>query len=320
MSADAFARARRFSEPTPGVGPLGPGPRLGPGAPGARRGAVVATLTGLVASRGDAWHPPFEAGAKPRLARRAGGRPRRRDGVVSGDRALSDRRAQRGQPNPVHRAAAGLLAGLVGRLPTLRNNLGALMTLLLAILSTSSCSRSCCGSDGPPWPRRRQEVATTLRRQIHRQLYRLGESSLPSEGTGSVLTLFTREVNDIRAGLSAELTDGHRVPVLIVGLVLFALALSIPLTICPGRAGRADLDGLSPPQSLGRAGLGDRQPRVRAPALPAPGRFRPDPDRPGPRHGEHRQAAVRRPPRTASATPRAGGSSTSPGSARPPSS
>ena len=43
-------------------------------------------------------------------------------------------------------------------------------------------------------------------------MYRLGQSSLPSEGTGPVINLFTREVNDIREGLSAELDHGYRVP------------------------------------------------------------------------------------------------------------
>ena len=49
------------------------------------------------------------------------------------------------------------------------------------------------------------DVATALRRQIHRQMYRLGQSSLPTEGIGPVINLWTREVNDIRDGLIADL-------------------------------------------------------------------------------------------------------------------
>ena len=36
-------------------------------------------------------------------------------------------------------------------------------------------------------------------------MYRLGQSSLPTEGTGPVVNLFTREVNDIRDGLFVDL-------------------------------------------------------------------------------------------------------------------
>ncbi len=70
------------------------------------------------------------------------------------------------------------------------------------------------------------EVAICLRRQIHRQLYRLGESSLPSDGTGPILSLFTREVNDVRDGAIADLYTIPQVPVLFAGLLLFALGIS----------------------------------------------------------------------------------------------
>ena len=52
------------------------------------------------------------------------------------------------------------------------------------------------------------EVAASLRRQIHRQMYRLGQSSLPTEGVGPVINLWTREVNDVRDGVIADL-DAH---------------------------------------------------------------------------------------------------------------
>ncbi len=110
--------------------------------------------------------------------------------------------------------------------PTLRNNLGALSTLLAGLLLVAFFAwlirqfrrrmivRGACG------------VAASLRRQIHRQMYRLGQSSLPTEGTSPVVNLFTREVNDIRDGLIADLEFGWRTPTLIVGLLLLALGIS----------------------------------------------------------------------------------------------
>ena len=52
------------------------------------------------------------------------------------------------------------------------------------------------------------EAAASLRRQIHRQMYRLGQSALPGEGIGPVINLFTREVNDIREACSRDLESG----------------------------------------------------------------------------------------------------------------
>ena len=52
-------------------------------------------------------------------------------------------------------------------------------------------------------------------------MYRLGQSSLPTEGTGPVVNLFTREVNDVRDGLFADLDRlGTGCRVLAAGLLL----------------------------------------------------------------------------------------------------
>ena len=51
------------------------------------------------------------------------------------------------------------------------------------------------------------------------------------------MNLFTREVNDVREGISAELDHGFRVPVLVVGLVVFALAVSWSSTLFLGSLG-----------------------------------------------------------------------------------
>jgi ABC-type multidrug transport system fused ATPase/permease subunit len=74
-------------------------------------------------------------------------------------------------------------------------------------------------------------MATSLRSQIHRQMYRLGQSSLPTEGTGPVVNLFSREVNDIRDGIFSDLDLRLRTVVLGVGLLALALFLSPFLTI-----------------------------------------------------------------------------------------
>ena len=133
--------------------------------------------------------------------------------------------------NPIHRAGARTLIVLTRILPTLRNNIGALGTLLamglicLVLIAIISQWRRQITA------RAATEVATTLRRQIHRQMYRLGQSSLPTEGVGPVINLWTREVNDIRDGLFADLDVTPRVHVLTAGLLVLALLVSPILTV-----------------------------------------------------------------------------------------
>ena len=81
------------------------------------------------------------------------------------------------------------------------------------------------------------ELATTLRNQIHRQMYRLGQSSLPTEGIGPVVNIWTREVNDIRDGVLADLGHTPRMQILAVGLILIALLASPILTLFLGSLG-----------------------------------------------------------------------------------
>ncbi len=75
------------------------------------------------------------------------------------------------------------------------------------------------------------KVADSLRNLIHRQIYRLGQTSLPAEGTGPVINLFTREVNDVRSGLEAEMSQSPRVWVLAVGLFLMTLLIDPALAV-----------------------------------------------------------------------------------------
>lgn len=137
--------------------------------------------------------------------------------------------------NPAHRFAARGLDGILRRSlylgDLLRHNLGSLKVLLAAALALilgasyvglwrRSLAAAAAGAAG-----------SSLRHQIHRQIYRLGQSSLPSEGSGPVVDLFAREVNDVRDGLIAEVDHAVRAPVLAIGLLLLGLFLSWPVTI-----------------------------------------------------------------------------------------
>jgi ABC-type multidrug transport system fused ATPase/permease subunit len=140
-------------------------------------------------------------------------------------------------PNPVHRVGARMVDMFTAVLPPLRNNLGALTSLLaiglLLLLLLTFLTQ---------WRRRAMarsatELATSLRHQIHRQMYRLGQSSLPTEGTGPVVNIWTREVNDVRDGLLADLDATPRMQILAAGLILIALLASPILTLFLGSLG-----------------------------------------------------------------------------------
>jgi ATP-binding cassette subfamily B protein len=132
--------------------------------------------------------------------------------------------------NPLHvLGARAIFASL--RVETLQNNAGALATLLakglglLLVLCVVTSYRRRRIADAVTG------VSTTLRSQIHRQMYRLGQSSLPTEGTGPVVNLLTREVNDIRDGLQVVFDRSYRIPVLVVGLLMVALSIAPVLTL-----------------------------------------------------------------------------------------
>ena len=132
--------------------------------------------------------------------------------------------------NPVHRAGASILGWTASHFAALRYNRSALMTLLAAG-SVSIVLIALVAL----WRRRvvasvATDVSTSLRRQIHRQMYRLGQSSLPTEGIGPVINLWTREVNDVRDGLITDLDLTPRIQVLAAGLLVIALLVSPLLT------------------------------------------------------------------------------------------
>ena len=197
---------------------------------------IICLFAALMASRGEARFPLTEAGRLPAWIVDQG----IRDGEFLRYRNtgifplvmnnLLDR-------NPVHRAGAWLVYWISAILTPLRNNLGALATLLaiglLFLLALSFLTQ---------WRRRviarvATELATTLRHQVHRQMYRLGQSSLPTEGIGPVVNIWTREVNDIRDGLLADLGHTPRMQILAAGLILIALLVSPILTIFLGSLG-----------------------------------------------------------------------------------
>ncbi len=132
--------------------------------------------------------------------------------------------------NPVHVAGASILGWTASHFAALHYNRSALMSLLVAgsicIVLIALLAI---------WRRRvvatvATDVATSLRRQIHRQMYRLGQSSLPTEGIGPVINLWTREVNDVRDGLITDLDLTPRIQVLAAGLLVIALLVSPLLT------------------------------------------------------------------------------------------
>ncbi len=133
--------------------------------------------------------------------------------------------------NAVHRLAARLINVSLNWFPTLRTNLGALSTLLAAELTLLLILFLVAQARRRVLAEAAGEVSTSLRKQIHRQMLRLGQSSLPTEGTGPVVNLLTREVNDVRDAIFADLDITPRMQVLTAGLVFLSLGVSPVLTI-----------------------------------------------------------------------------------------
>jgi ABC-type multidrug transport system fused ATPase/permease subunit len=198
---------------------------------------VIALFVALMASRGEARFPAAEADQLPQwvTSRQTGSNQKYLLFDDTGIFPLIAGNLVSG--NPVHVVGARALGWSTTLLPTLRTNLGALTTLL-------SLGLACIGLIAlvARWRRRviaavASDVSTTLRRQIHRQMYRLGQSSLPTEGVGPVINLWTREVNDIRDGLIADLDVAPRTYVLALGLLVLAVLVSPLLTIFLGSLG-----------------------------------------------------------------------------------
>jgi ABC-type multidrug transport system fused ATPase/permease subunit len=236
MNAAAYRRAHRLLEARPGT-------VMAARALGALRSLLILAILGwaglllsLLLSRGESVIPPNEISKLPHWL--SGQAPvSARDYVRLTDTGLfpivaNNVLTDTEQPTPwPHRAFGRAVLATMSAIPTLRNDYGALTTLLamglalLLALSAVDRWRTTILAEAT------SRASAALRRQIHRQMYRLGQSSLPTEGTGPVVNLFTREVNDVRDGLFAELERAPRVYVRAVGLVLIALGISWSLTI-----------------------------------------------------------------------------------------
>ena len=192
---------------------------------------LIALFVALLASRGETRFPASKEKMLPAWMQiRATGEDQ--DYLLFDDTGIFPLIADNLQSrNPVHRAGAAALGWATRSFHALQYNRSALTTLF-ALGSTCIVLIALVAL----WRRRvvatvATDVATALRRQIHRQMYRLGQSSLPREGTGPVINLWTREVNDIRDGLIADVDLTPRIHVLAIGLVVIALLVSPLLTI-----------------------------------------------------------------------------------------
>jgi len=74
--------------------------------------------------------------------------------------------------------------------------------------------------------RRAARLGATMRRLIHRHIYRLGLSALPTQGIDPVLGLFREQVDAYRRGYQSVLNGLWRWPALVVVLVLLTLLLA----------------------------------------------------------------------------------------------
>lgn len=198
---------------------------------------VLGLLTALFASQGEAHCPRGLFNTLPTWAQSQVTGVDQKDFVLDRTGLLPIVTANLSSKNPVHSRCAEALEEILGQVPTLRNNIGSLTTLLAAglglvllhsILTQIRRGKIAVLTAG---------VASNLRRLIHRQLYRLGQSSLATEGTGPAVNLLTREVTDVRDALFQNYEARARLPVLTLGLLLSALAVDWLLTLFLGALG-----------------------------------------------------------------------------------
>ena len=139
--------------------------------------------------------------------------------------------ANRSSDNPAYRLVGSLMAGVVSRLPTLQHNVGAMLTLLALALALMLGTLIVAQARRAMATEAAGQAATTLRRQLHRQMYRLGQSAMPTQGIGPIIGMFTREVNAVRDGLRDDFERSWSAPALAVGLLIASLLVSWPLTV-----------------------------------------------------------------------------------------
>lgn len=124
-----------------------------------------------------------------------------------------------------------MLRSLIHIAPGLASNKPAILILLIASLVICGLLALILHARVKIRSRLAVQATESLRNLIHRQIYRLGQTSLPAEGTGPVIGLFTREVNDVRVGLEAEMAQSPRIWVLAAGLLIIPLLIAPELSI-----------------------------------------------------------------------------------------
>jgi ABC-type multidrug transport system fused ATPase/permease subunit len=124
----------------------------------------------------------------------------------------------------------GALTSAFRRIPSLHDNSGALVLLVLTAIGLSLLrvillARARQLSDSVAL-----ETVTRLRRTLHRQTLRLGPADLEESESGRVLELFTTEIERLRRGIAIWIDRLDRYPVKLV--LLLALVISIhPLVV-----------------------------------------------------------------------------------------
>jgi len=134
-------------------------------------------------------------------------------------------------PAPADQLVGRLLGTAVARLPTLRHNVSATLTLLAIALTLMLAGLLVAQARRAMASEAAGQAATTLRRQLHRQMYRLGQSAMPTQGIGPFIGMFTREVTAVRDGLRADFERSWSAPATAAGLLMAALLVSWPLTV-----------------------------------------------------------------------------------------
>jgi ABC-type multidrug transport system fused ATPase/permease subunit len=200
---------------------------------------VAALFVSLMSSRGEARFPAGKVNLLPKwVASRATGADQQF--LLFDDTGIFPLIAgSRLSGSSAHRILADALERTTRVLPALRTNLGALTSLLAIGLVAITLVAGTAGLRRRVTAMVATDVTSTLRRQIHRQMYRLGQSSLPTEGVGPVINLWTREVNDIRDAIVADLDVSPRSYILASALVAMAVFASPLLTLCLAAAGTA---------------------------------------------------------------------------------
>lgn len=134
------------------------------------------------------------------------------------------------------------LAALYRSCPPLRENSSALLTLVLAAFGLGLARSLLLSRVQTLSVRAAQQVATRLRRTIHRQTLRVGPSDLGDDDGSTAHALFTRDVEHVRAAVLAWIGRLWRSVADLCLLVLLALSIHwlvalqclIPLLLCWG--------------------------------------------------------------------------------------